>query len=65
MNITADFSRTFWHLSVGRWQITLSSRAWADDALSDWDAGAVAYHRDGAEERSLRLPFMAAFWGRC
>lgn len=64
MNITIDFSRTFWHLRVGRLEITLSTRAWADDALASWDAGAVAYHRDEAGERSLRVPFMAAFWGR-
>lgn len=60
MNITADFNRNFWHLSVGRWQITLSSRAWADDALSDWDAGALAYQRNGSEW-CLRLPFLGAF----
>lgn len=66
MNIhfNADLSRDFWHFKAGRWQITFSGRAWADDALGDWDAGDVAFGREGSGERCLRLPFMAAFWGR-
>ncbi|MBW7055991.1 hypothetical protein KY389_04680 [Paracoccus bogoriensis] len=63
MTFTADFTRNFWHLRVGRWQTTISTRAWADDALGCHDAGVFAFHRDGAGECSLRFPFVAIFWG--
>ncbi|MFN3711840.1 MAG: hypothetical protein ACK4S8_14940 [Alishewanella aestuarii] len=63
MNIAVNINRIYWHLRVNRWQITLFSRAWADDALGCYDAGALAYYHDGDGERSVRLPFVGIFWG--
>lgn len=63
MNIIAEACRSYVAIRVNRWEVIVSSRAWADDTLDCWDAGAVAYHRDECGERSLRLPFVAVFWG--
>lgn len=56
--------RTGWHLCTTRWDITLASRAGADDVLQCWDAGAVAYDRWEHNEKSLRLPFIGVIWSR-
>ncbi|TGN58610.1 hypothetical protein E4L95_12235 [Paracoccus liaowanqingii] len=60
IRFTADIGLTHWFIGTRNWEFTMCSRAYADDVLGSWDAGAVAYERDGAQ-RCLRLPFMAAF----
>ena len=64
MFISIDMGRDGCDISTRRWDITLSSRAWADDTLECWDAGAVAYRCNRAEdgrwtEKWLRMPFVA------
>lgn len=69
ISFTADISRTCWLFTTPNWELELCSRAYADEVLSSWDAGAVAYDFKGCQsggwQRSLRLPFVAAFLVRC
>lgn len=65
MNITMNRGTGFAGLRMGRWELLVTSRAWADEAMESGHDKATAFYRKtligGAWEVCLRVPFMAAW----
>lgn len=61
MNITMNRGTGYASVCLGRWELLVSTRAWADDVLERGPGTAVAFDRTGAKEVCLRLP-LVAFW---
>ncbi|WP_234853386.1 hypothetical protein [Paracoccus everestensis] len=65
MNITMNRGTGSAGLRVGCWELLVTSRAWADEAMESGHGKPVAFYRNmlpsGAWEVCLRVPFMAAW----